>query len=566
MIKKLCIIMMIMTLSSIQLLDVQANSSILSQLPEAIQERLYDRLNNLEVANIDTKIITSDGEASDFLGTSIAIDGTTLVVGVHTDDDNGSNSGSVYVYDLTKKSGEDGFETKITASDGAADDFFGHSVAIDGTTLVVGAYDDANGENSGSVYVYDLTKTSSDTGFERKIIASDPAANYYFGWSVAIDGTTLVASSFSSDGNAENSGSVYVFDLTKTSADTGFERKITASDGASGDKFGRSISIDGTTLVVGAHFDDDNGLQSGSVYVYDLTKNSGDAGFERKITASDGSADDHFGLSVAIYGDTLVVGAWSNDANGINSGAVYVYDLTLDGNAETTGNPATPYVDGFETKITASDGAVTSANMRYYGKTEWIANPLFVYGASCKALIHPEERGGNHWDLHARPGVYTGPALNSNSPIHCSIWCDRYLDIDVGCMNIDERAVLARTSKDHPSHQPYNQTSAPVVIESDTSVWYDAHTRLHPKDVVRAGDDLIDELPCYAPPLWTSSMAPPLCEFSLGICSGVVRAGDLGSWLRMLTSNKHHHIRIDTKVGGYEHMIQRFRYSVVVHT
>ena len=65
-------------------------------------------------------------------------------------------------------------------------------------------------------------------------------------------------------------------------------------------------------------------------------------------------------------------------------------------------------------------GTVTSANMRYYGKKEWIANPLFVYGASCKALVHPEKRG-DHWELHAEPAVYTGPALNSNSPIHCSV-------------------------------------------------------------------------------------------------------------------------------------------------
>ena len=206
---------------------------------------------------------------------------------------------------------------------------------------------------------------------------------------------------------------------------------------------------------------------------------------------------------------------------------------------------------------TADDGTVTSANMRYYGKKEWIANPLFVYGASCKALVHPEKRG-DHWELHAVPAVYTGPALNSNSPIHCSVWCERYVDVDVGCMNIDERSVLARFDKAHSSHQPYNQDGAERVIESDTSVWYDAHTRVHPADVkLTAGDDLRDELPTYAPPLWTSELALPVSEFSLGVCSGVVRAGDLGSWLRMLTSGVHHHIRIDTKVGGYEHMVQR---------
>ncbi|MGB0534872.1 MAG: FG-GAP repeat protein, partial [Acholeplasmataceae bacterium] len=206
--KKLLIIMMI--ISFIHLFDVQANTTVLSQSPEAIQRRLYDRLNNLEAANVDTKITTSDGAAFDFLGTSIAIDGTTLVVGAHTDDDNNeSNSGSVYVYDLTKISGDDGFETKITASDGAAGDFFGWSVEIDGTTLVVGAYgDDDNGSSSGSVYVYDLSKTSGDDGFQTKITPSDGAAGDLFGQSVTIDGTTLVVGAYQDDDNGSNSGSV----------------------------------------------------------------------------------------------------------------------------------------------------------------------------------------------------------------------------------------------------------------------------------------------------------------------------------------------------------------------
>ncbi|MGB0417944.1 MAG: FG-GAP repeat protein, partial [Acholeplasmataceae bacterium] len=86
--------------------------------------------------------------------------------------------------------------------------------------------------------------------------------------------------------------------------------------------------------------------------MYDLNKTSEDSNFERKIKASDLST--WFGYSVALHGTTLVVGAPNDDDNGDSSGSVYVYDLTLDGNAETTGNPATPYVDGFETKITAS--------------------------------------------------------------------------------------------------------------------------------------------------------------------------------------------------------------------
>jgi hypothetical protein len=226
-------------LSSMHLFDVQANTTVLSQLPEAIQQRLHERLNNQEDDTItETNFTSSDVAAYDYFGYSISIDGTTLVVGAHGDDDNGPNSGSVYVYDLTKTITDEGFERKITASDGAADDAFGFSLAIDGTTLVVGVYNnDDNGTNSGSVYVYDLTKTNADAGFETKIIASDGADGDYFGYSVSIDGTTLVVGAHNNYDNGQTTGAVYVYDLNKTSDDEGFETKITASDAANGDSF-----------------------------------------------------------------------------------------------------------------------------------------------------------------------------------------------------------------------------------------------------------------------------------------------------------------------------------------
>ena len=152
---------------------------------------------------------------------------------------------------------------------------------------MVGAYgDDDNAVNSGSVYVYDLTKTINDEEFERKIIASDGAAGDHFSHSVAIDGTKIVANAYNDDDNGKDSGSVYVYDLTKNIEDEGFETKITASDGVNNDLFGISVALNGTTLVVGSNLDDDNGSESGSVYVYDLTKNIEDEGFETKITPS----------------------------------------------------------------------------------------------------------------------------------------------------------------------------------------------------------------------------------------------------------------------------------------
>ena len=127
--------------------------------------------------------------------------------------------------------------------------------------------------------------------------------------------------------------------------------KLTASDGAVSDEFGRSVSVDGDTMVVGAYRDDDNGFQSGSAYVF-VRPSGGDwseASQVAKLTASDGAADDEFGISVSVDGDTVVVGANGHDDSGSDSGSAYVFV-----------KPLTGWADATETaKLTASDGAVS---------------------------------------------------------------------------------------------------------------------------------------------------------------------------------------------------------------
>ena len=105
---------------------------------------------------------------------------------------------------------------------------------------------------------------------------------------------------------ASDSGSAYVF--TRTGTTWTEQAKLTASDGAADDRFGSSVAIAGDTIVVGAYWDDDNGSDSGSAYVFTRTGTTWTE--QAKLTASDGAADDQFGRSVAIAGDTIVVGAW----------------------------------------------------------------------------------------------------------------------------------------------------------------------------------------------------------------------------------------------------------------
>ncbi|MEL6741869.1 MAG: FG-GAP repeat protein, partial [Planctomycetota bacterium] len=152
------------------------------------------------------KLLPVDGAATDYFGSSVAIGGTTAVVGAHTDNDNGDDSGSAYLFDTAT-----GQQTaKLLPADGAASDLFGRSATISGTTAVVGAaFDDDNGDDSGAVYLFHIT-----TGQQiAKLLPGDGAAGDQFGWSLSISGTTaVVGASFDND-NGNDSGAAYVFSV-----------------------------------------------------------------------------------------------------------------------------------------------------------------------------------------------------------------------------------------------------------------------------------------------------------------------------------------------------------------
>ena len=127
------------------------------------------------------------------------------------------------------------------------------------------------------------------------------------------------------DDNGTDSGSAYIYELN--GADWVETAKITASDGAGGDRFGESVALDGDRVLVGAVNNDSNASNSGSAYIYEL--NGADWVETAKITASDGAANDNFGESVALDGDRVLVGAVNNDSNASNSGSAYIYSTAI---------------------------------------------------------------------------------------------------------------------------------------------------------------------------------------------------------------------------------------------
>lgn len=260
------------------------------------------------------KLIASDGAALDMFGKSVSISSDYVVLGATGNDDNGYNSGSAYIF---SRSGTIWTEqAKLTASDGATENSFGCSVSISGDYAVVGAMgNDENGTHAGAAYIFHRSGTIWSQ--QAKLLASDGVAHDIFGKSVAIFGDYAIISA----GSVSSNGFCYIY---KRSGSTWTEQaKLTASDGATDNYFGYSVSICGDYAVISAFSDDDNGISSGSAYVFNR---SGTIWTEQtKLLAPDGAAYDRFGRSVSMSGNVVIIGADGNDDNGFNSGSAYVF-------------------------------------------------------------------------------------------------------------------------------------------------------------------------------------------------------------------------------------------------
>ena len=269
------------------------------------------------------KVVSSDLAAGDTFGSSAAISGDTTVWGAKRQDTEGTEAGAVYVF--TRSGTTWSQQQKLTASDGAAKDWFGGAVDIDGDTLAVGARLE-NGPSytyRGAVYVF--TRSGTTWSQQQKIQSSDIADNDYFGsgegGSVVIEGNTLIVGAQYEDATATGAGSVYIF--TRSGTTWSQQQKIQASDAAANDNFGFSVDIDGDTAIIGAKNEDAGGSNAGAAYIF--TRSGTTWSQQAKIQASDAEASDLFGQSVAVDGNYAVVGAYSEDAGGSAAGAAYVF-------------------------------------------------------------------------------------------------------------------------------------------------------------------------------------------------------------------------------------------------
>jgi hypothetical protein len=278
-------------------------------------------LGQTPISTEDAKLVIPGAAAADNAGFDVGINGDVAIVGVQLDDDLGTGSGSASVYRFDGSSWN--FEQKLLASDGTSSDQFGRSVAVSGDVAVVGAR--LAGSNSpGKAYIFRYNGATWVQ--EQRLLNPDYGIADWFGTSVAVDGDVVVVGTpRDNNTNGNNAGAAYVYRFDAPSSVWVLEPKLTASDGAFDDRFGARVAVSGDVVVVGSVLDDDNDTNSGSAYVFRYNGLSWDE--EQKLLPSDGAAEDRFGNSVAVSGETVAVGSHQDDDQGTNSGSVYVFDF-----------------------------------------------------------------------------------------------------------------------------------------------------------------------------------------------------------------------------------------------
>lgn len=260
-------------------------------------------------------LFASDGEEWDRFGLSVSLDGDTALIGAYGDDDKGNWSGSAYVFTRTGSTWTQ--QAKLLASDGVEYDLFGASVALDGDTALIGAPGDGYQRvGPGTAYVF----KRSGTTWTQQAKLSDPngAQADQFGVSVSLDGDTALIGAQQCENDREGSGVAYVF--TRTGTIWSQQSQLIEPDGERWDRFGYSVAVSGDTALIGAMWDW-HGDYAGSVYVF---TREGTLWVQQQTLQVSGKLGDCFGNSVALDGDTALITAY-REMDTYRFGSSYIF-------------------------------------------------------------------------------------------------------------------------------------------------------------------------------------------------------------------------------------------------
>lgn len=273
--------------------DVDGDTAVVGQRVVDVDGHLYGTV-GIYVRSGSEWILQQVLIRSYGFGCSVALDGDRVLVGANID--SGWDAGAAYIY--VRSNGVWSQQARLTASDRAGDDEFGYSVSLSGNSALIGT--------KGNESAYIFTRSGSNWSEQAKLPA--PAgAQGWFGTAVSLSGdTALIGAEYSDWGGKVNAGSAYIF--TRSGTVWSQQAKLTDANGAEGDNFGCSVSLQGDTALIGSKWDDLGAeTHAGSAFVF--TRSGTNWNEQAKMTASDGARSDIFGYSVSLDGDLALVGA-----------------------------------------------------------------------------------------------------------------------------------------------------------------------------------------------------------------------------------------------------------------
>jgi phage gp45-like len=384
------------------------------------------------------ELTPSVSHEDDEFGHSVSILGDDIVVGSRVHNDSlWATSGLVYVYTKPINGWHDMLETAILSSGtpnttGA----FGGSVSISDSLIVVGATSDSElGGHSGAAYVFEKPQIGWVNSFPTaKLTASDGDGADYFGVSVACEGNVIVVGAAKNTNNSQlEEGKAYVYEKPGSSWINTTENAIlSASDGGVGHGFGTRVDISGDHIVVGKPRDNSNGTYSGSAYVFKRASSNWTTMTETaRLISTDNSYFDFFGFDVSIDGSTIIIGATNEDDMGANSGAVYLFSKPNQGWIDTTETEKYSASNGdaldrfgFSTDI---DSGFLIVGAKYEAYLFEQCSPKFdtIVEAQCENFIW-----GSDGNTYSASGLYSYQVINPTG-------CDSTLILDLTILNPD---------------------------------------------------------------------------------------------------------------------------------
>ena len=340
-----------------------------------------------QVVNEIQRIVSADIDIGDVFGSALAISGDYAIIGACYDDENGSNSGSAYIFYNNLGVWEQ--EYKIIPPNGQANDFFALTVAMAGDYVFILVL----GENNytGSVDVY--LKEGSEWNFVQKLEASDAAEWDFFGYVMEATDEHIIIGAYGNDDGGEEVGSAYVF---KNNDGVWEEQiKIVPEDGEASDQFGKSVGIFGDNVIIGSPGNKNSGVATGSAYIY--TNNAENWEFNQKLVPNDATLGDHIGSAVSISENIALVGADYKSENGTWSGVAYLFQNDFGAWNETT-------------KLTAS----AASEFQHFGSSVHIDGQNIVIGAEGSTSFTPYIQG-SAYVFHNDNGTWNEKAILSSS-------------------------------------------------------------------------------------------------------------------------------------------------------